>query len=99
MGGFAMTEADHVRVSAAVHAAEANTSGEIVTIVAEHSDRYLDVALWWSVFAAILALAVLAAFPDFYVGKVQSLLGDWDEWGGSPPARPAPPWEYSRTHR
>ena len=61
-----MSAEDHVRVSAAVHAAEAQTSGEIVIAVADHSDRYLDVALWWAALAAILALAVYAAFPAFY---------------------------------
>ena len=76
-----MTEADLARVTAAVHAAEGGTSGEIVTIVADHSDRYLDVALWWSIFAAILALAVLATFPDLIFAKVEALLGGWvNEW-------------------
>ena len=76
-----MSEADHARVSAAVHAAETGTSGEIVTIVADHSDRYLDVALWWSVLAAILALGALAAFPDLIFAKLDALLGGWvDEW-------------------
>ena len=76
-----MTEADHARVTAAVHAAEGGTSGEIVTIGADHSDRYLDVALWWSIFAAILALSALAAFPDLIFARVEGLLGGWvDEW-------------------
>ena len=44
-----MTEADHRRVSDAVRDAEAATAGEIVTIVTDTSDRYLDVALWWSI--------------------------------------------------
>ena len=76
-----MSEADHARVSAAVHAAESGTSGEIVTIVADHSDRYLDVALWWSVLAAILALGFLAAFPDLIFAKIDVMLGGWvDDW-------------------
>jgi putative membrane protein len=76
-----MSAADHERVSEAVHAAEQQTSGEIVTILADHSDRYLDVALWWSVVAAVLALAVLTAFPDFYVDKIDQLTGGWNpEW-------------------
>lgn len=72
-----MTEADHQRVSKAVQEAEAGTAGEIVTIVADASDRYLDVALWWSIGVAVLALAALAAFPDFYTGLVARLSNGW----------------------
>jgi putative membrane protein len=78
---FQMSADDHSRVSAAVHAAEQSTSGEIVTIVADHSDRYLDVALWWSVLVTVLALAAMSAFPGFYMGIVNSLFDKWNpEW-------------------
>lgn len=80
-GQSRMSEADHARVSAAVHAAEAGTAGEIVTIVTEASDRYLDVALWWSIFAAMVALAALAIAPDFYTGLFDRLTGSWvSDW-------------------
>lgn len=76
-----MTEADHQKVSDAVHDAEAGTAGEIVTIIADASDRYLDVALWWSVIVVMLSLAALAAFPDFYLGLVGRLSNGWVvEW-------------------
>jgi putative membrane protein len=76
-----MSEADHERVSAAVRAAETGTAGEIVTIVTEASDRYLDVALWWSIFAAMLALAALAITPDFYTGLFDRLTNSWvSDW-------------------
>ena len=76
-----MTEADHQRVSQAVRSAEAGTAGEIVTIVADASDRYRDVALWWSIGVVMLALAALAAFPDFYTGLVGWLSNGWVvEW-------------------
>lgn len=76
-----MNAADHQRVSAAVHAAEGATAGEIVTIMADASDRYRDVALWWSVAVAVLALAALAAFPDFYTGLVGRFSNGWvAEW-------------------
>lgn len=76
-----MSEADHARVSAAVHAAEQHTSGEIVTIVADHSDRYLDIALWWSVLAGVLTLAMIAIFPDLYMDIVNALFDKWNpEW-------------------
>ncbi len=72
-----MKEADHARISDAVHAAEAGTSGEIVTIITERSDRYADVALWWSAGVALLALGALALFPDFYLGLLARLGNGW----------------------
>jgi putative membrane protein len=72
-----MSEADHAEVSAAVHAVEQGTSGEIVTIIADHSDRYLDVALWWSTTAAVLALAAAAAFPELYARLIGWLSNGW----------------------
>lgn len=72
-----LTEADHARVSAAVQQAELGTAGEIVTIVTERSDRYSDVALWWSAAFALLALAALAAFPDFYLVYFNWISGGW----------------------
>jgi len=74
-------EGDHARISAAVAAAEGTSAGEIVTIIAERSDDYLDVALAWSAFVALTALTVLAVFPDFYLGLYDRLLGEWGtEW-------------------
>jgi putative membrane protein len=77
MARYAMSPEDHQRVSDAVRSAEQATSGEIVTIVADHSDRYLDIALWWSVFVAVIALAAVAAFPDFYGWLMRFLTGGW----------------------
>jgi len=80
MAGY-LTDADHDRVSAAVEAAESRTAGEIVTVVADRSDGYSDIALAWSAIAAFTALIVLALFPDFYLGKVDWLLDNWaHEW-------------------
>lgn len=64
-------------ISAAVTAAEANTSGEIVTILADRSDGYMDVAFAWSIGVAFTALAVVAALPHFYLGLIDDLLGRW----------------------
>lgn len=44
---------DRARITAAIHAAEKNTSGEFVAIVARASDHYVFIPLLW---AAILAL-------------------------------------------
>ena len=64
-------------VSAAVTAAEANTSGEIVTVLADRSDGYTDVALLWAVAIAFSAMAMITAFPDDFTGFVDRLLGNW----------------------
>ncbi|TVV70463.1 TPM domain-containing protein [Sphingomonas solaris] len=71
-----LTEADHARVTAAVTAAEAATDGEIVTIVANRSDSYHDVALHWALLAMFLALAIVATVPDAVLG----LLDRADGW-------------------
>jgi putative membrane protein len=77
----AMTPEQHKLVSDAVGAAEAATSGEFVTVVAERSDGYSDVALAWSAVVAFTAIAFLTFFPDFYLGLVDTVLGDWNnEW-------------------
>lgn len=75
--GLYLTPADHERVSAAVHAAEQHTAGEIVTVVADRSDGYHDIVLAWSAAVALLALGVLATVPDFYLGLVDRVLGHW----------------------
>lgn len=76
-----MTEADHKIVSDAVAAAEAQTAGEIVTIVTPRSDSYRDVALVWSALTAFVALAVVDMFAGFYLPMVEQVLGLWAyEW-------------------
>jgi putative membrane protein len=73
-----MTDAERDRVSAAVAAAEARSAGEIVTILADSSDSYHDVALLWSAGIAFLALAVLGMRPDFYLGLIDRITGAWE---------------------
>ena len=76
-----LSDADHDRVTVAVAAAESRTAGEIVTVVADRSDGYSDIALAWSAIAAFTALIVLALLPDFYLGIVDRLLDNWaHEW-------------------
>src|SRR6187399_1228349 len=79
-----LSETDHVRVSEAVGAAEARTAGEIVTVVADRSDGYSDIALAWSAVVAFTAMTVYALFPDFYLGLIDWLIGGWGtEWSKS----------------
>ena len=76
-----LSEADHLAVSSAVAAAEAQSAGEIVTIIAGESNSFHDVALLWSALVAFLALTVLTLFPGFYLAKIDWLMGNWaSEW-------------------
>lgn len=72
-----MTDADHDLVTDAVAQAELHTSGEIVTIVADMSDRYGDIALAWATFIAFFALAFVAVIPGFYLRLLESVTGGW----------------------
>ena len=76
-----LNEADHAAVSTAVAAAEQQSAGEIVTIIAGESNSFHDVALLWSALVAFLALAALAFAPGFYLPLVDRVLGRWaSEW-------------------
>ena len=78
---FVLTETDREAVSAAVSAVEDQTAGEIVTIMAERSDSYHDVALVWSALAALAAVGALALAPQFYLGLIDRVTGAWQsEW-------------------
>jgi putative membrane protein len=72
------TEADHDRITAAVAAAERESDGEIVTIVAQNSDAYHDAGLHWAIGAVFLALSLVAAFPHFFRTLLARLVGEWD---------------------
>ena len=80
-----LTDADRARVAAAVTAAEANTAGEIVPVMAALSDDYADVALAWAALAAFACLAALAVAPGFVLGFIAGLsasLGPTSDGGG-----------------
>ena len=76
-----LDEAGHKLVSDAVAGAELSTSGEIVTVLADRSDGYTDVALWWAVGASFTAMSLMAAFPQLFLDKIDWLMGGWGhEW-------------------
>ena len=76
-----LDEAQHKIVSDAVAAAESDTSGEIVTVLADRSDGYTDIALWWAIGISFTAMSIFAAFPDFFLGGLDLLAGGWTvEW-------------------
>ena len=72
-----MTAADHDRVSDAVHAAEAGTSGEIVTIVADRSDAYHDVGLHYAILTMLLVPIIFAMFPAIPDALLALVTGGW----------------------
>lgn len=72
-----ISEADHVRISAAVLAAEARTDGEIVTVIAPRSDAYHDVGLHYAIAAMLVLLTLVAAFPFWFSALAVKLLGGW----------------------
>ena len=81
-----LNEEQHKIVSNAVEQAELNTSGEILTVLADRSDGYTDVALLWSAALAFTMMSVFAAFPQRFLHAwdavvVEALMGGWGhEW-------------------
>lgn len=75
-----IVDADIDLVTQAVTDAEARSDAEIATIVAERSDNYNDVPLIWAALVALLALAVYAGFPDFYIALIDRISGGWHVW-------------------
>jgi len=80
MGKY-LSPQDHKIVSDAVAEAEEHTSGEIVTVLADRSDGYSDVALWWAAGAAFTAMSIFALWPDIFLSKLDWLMGGWShDW-------------------
>lgn len=73
--------AGHAIVTDAVATAELQTSGEIVTVLADRSDGYTDIAFAWCALASFLALTFCVIFPGFMLDGYAALLGVWNaEW-------------------
>jgi len=72
-----LTEADHAKVSAAIAAAEADSSGEIVAVATPISDAYHDVALHWALVPLFAVLAWAAWRPSALLWWYDLLLGGW----------------------
>ena len=69
---------DHDLVTAAVTAAERNSDGEIVTIVAARSDAYHDVALHYALLAMLVVPAILAWLPKPWIDWAAALALGWN---------------------
>ena len=74
-----LNDSDRAKVAAAVAAAEAETDGEIVTVIAGRSDAYHDVALHWTILAMLLVLALLAWVPTPLEWLHTHLVESWAE--------------------
>ena len=72
-----LSDTDHEKVSAAVTAAEAHSSGEIVVVATPISDPYHDVALHWALVPLFAVLAWAAWRPTALVWWYDFLLGGW----------------------
>ncbi len=53
------SDQDKSRITAAIHAAEKNTSGEFVAVVARTSDHYIFLPLMWAAIAALILPGIL----------------------------------------
>ncbi len=72
-----LTPEQHTIVSDAVAEAELTTSGEIVTVLAECSDGYTDVALVWAAGVAFTAMSLFAFVPQPFLDFWDMLRGGW----------------------
>lgn len=64
-------------VSCAVTEAEGETSGEIVPVLADRSDGYTDVALWWAIGLSFTVMSVFVALPTTLTGLLDAMAGGW----------------------
>jgi len=76
-----LSQDDHTLVSDAVARAEMTTSGEIVTVLADRSDSYADVALVWAAGLSFTAMSLFAMLPQPFLDLWDGLIGGWShEW-------------------
>ena len=72
------TEEEHKLVTDAVAKAEALSDAEVVTIIAQRSAAYHDVALHYAVLAMLLVPAALAAVSQTFVDRLTAFLLGWN---------------------
>jgi putative membrane protein len=77
MAGFLIPAEDHVRISAAVAAAESASDGEIGTMVARQSDDYAEWAVLLSTLASMAVPALIALWPDEFDAALLALTNSW----------------------
>ncbi|HXS49810.1 MAG TPA: TPM domain-containing protein [Sphingomicrobium sp.] len=72
-----LSDADRQKVAAAIAAAEAKSSGEIVAVATPISDAYHDVALHWALVPLFAVLAWAAWRPTALAWWYDFLFGGW----------------------
>jgi len=72
-----LSDTDREKVAAAIAAAEANSSGEIVAVATPISDAYHDVALHWALVPLFAVLAWAAWRPSALAWWYNFLFGGW----------------------
>lgn len=72
-----ITPDDHIRITAAIQAAEAKTSGEVFCVLAHQVSSYRDVSLGWAAAAALLAPMLLIPF-GFDPAWVPGVADSWE---------------------
>ena len=72
-----LDDAGRKLVADAVTKAEGTTAGEIVTVLADRSDGYTDVALLWAIGAAFTVMSVFAVIPLPFLQLWDRLIGGW----------------------
>ncbi len=76
-----LTADQHKIVSDAVSEAELNTSGEILTVLADRSDGYSDIIQLYCAAIAFTAMSAFAAFPQPFMDIWDGFVGGWGhEW-------------------
>ncbi|MEL6530336.1 MAG: hypothetical protein AAGK01_02965 [Pseudomonadota bacterium] len=76
-----LTEDQHKIVSDAVGEAELNTSGEILTVLADRSDGYSDIIQLWCAAIGFTAMSAFAAFPQPFMNIWDGFVSGWGhEW-------------------
>ena len=73
-----LTDQQRALVSAAVTEAELQTSGEIVTVLADRSDGYSDIALGWCSVITFTAMLIWTFMADLLLARFDWLLGGWN---------------------
>jgi putative membrane protein len=73
-----ISETDRDRIAAAVARAEQESDGEIVTVIAQRSDGYHDVALHYAVLAMLLVPAWWALVPQSWIDWWSGMLLGWN---------------------
>lgn len=72
-----ISQAEHVRISTAIRAAEATTSGEIFCVLARQVSTYRDISLLWATGAAFVLPLALISF-GFDASWIPGISAGWD---------------------